>query len=204
MLLSMSVFGAERQNWMSPTLAFSTRLGPPAARATFCVSTRPSTSSVSSVVPPSFFTIRMSWRSTFVAVSGSMTFSTASTAMGASCSEFCATTFEFNEVWALCRSWSLFSSSTGTATEFRISSAFSAACRKASVMACGWIPFDSRRSAAWRSAPATTTTDVVPSPASTSWALESSTIILAVGWVSFICWRMVAPSLEIRTSPFGS
>merc|ERR1719343_1992269 len=34
--------------------------------------------------------------------------------------------------------------------------------------------------------------------------LESSTIILAVGCVSFICCRIVAPSFDIITSPLGS
>mmetsp|Transcript_46781 Transcript_46781/g.106181 ORF Transcript_46781/g.106181 Transcript_46781/m.106181 type:complete len:261 (-) Transcript_46781:51-833(-) len=204
MLLSMSVFGAERQNWISPILAFWTLEGPPATRETFCVSTRPSTSSVSSVVPPSFFTSLTSFKSTFVAVAGSITFSTASTAMAASSAELCDTTLEFKEVCALWMSCSRLVSSTGSATEVRISSAFSAASRKASVMVCGWMPFERRRSAACSSAPAMTTTEVVPSPASTSCAFESSTIIFAVGWVSFICCRMVAPSLEMRTSPLGS
>ena len=39
------------QNWMSPILAFSVRDTPPARWDTFCSSTRPSTSSVSSTVP---------------------------------------------------------------------------------------------------------------------------------------------------------
>ncbi len=36
----------------------------------------------------------------------------------------------------------------------------------------GWIPFSKRDSAAFKSAPAKITTDVVPSPASTSCAFE--------------------------------
>mmetsp|Transcript_60707 Transcript_60707/g.167918 ORF Transcript_60707/g.167918 Transcript_60707/m.167918 type:complete len:236 (-) Transcript_60707:13-720(-) len=204
MLLSMSVLGADRQNWINPTFAFSTRRGPPATFETRCVSTRPSTSSVSSVVPPNFFTSRMSFKSTLVAVFASMTFSTASTAMGASSSEFWETTLELREVIALCSSWSRLPRSTGTDMLARTSSAFSAAIRKDSVIICGWMPLESSRSAAPRRAPAMTTTDVVPSPASTSWALESSAIIFAVGWLSFICARIVAPSLEMITSPFGS
>ena len=39
------------QNWMSPIFAFSVRDTPPARWDTFCSSTRPSTSSVSSTVP---------------------------------------------------------------------------------------------------------------------------------------------------------
>ena len=39
----------------------------------------------------------------------------------------------------------------------------------------GWIPFSRRYSAAFKSDPAKITTEVVPSPASTSWAFEIST-----------------------------
>mmetsp|Transcript_92562 Transcript_92562/g.239017 ORF Transcript_92562/g.239017 Transcript_92562/m.239017 type:complete len:232 (+) Transcript_92562:952-1647(+) len=204
MLLSMSVLGADKQNWMRPIFASATRRGPLAFFAIFCVSTSPSTSSVSSVVPPIFLTIRMSFRSTLVAVFGSMTLSTASTAIGASRSALCETTLEFSDVLALCSSWSRFDSSTGMEMLSRTSSALSDAMRKASVIVCGWMPLFSSFSAAVSRAPAMTTTEVVPSPASTSCALDSSAIILAVGCVSFICSRIVAPSLEMITSPFGS
>mmetsp|Transcript_55635 Transcript_55635/g.144646 ORF Transcript_55635/g.144646 Transcript_55635/m.144646 type:complete len:268 (+) Transcript_55635:991-1794(+) len=204
MLLSMSVLGADKQNWISPTLASWTRVGPPAALATFWVSTRPSTSSVSSAVAPSFLTNRMLFRSTLVAVNGSITFKTASTAIEARLPDSDETTLEFSDVLALWINCSRFARSTGTDIDVRISSAFSSAMRKASVMVCGWMPLASSRSAACSSAPAVTTTEVVPSPASTSWAFESSTIILAVGCVSFICCRMVAPSFEMITSPLGS
>lgn len=39
----------------------------------------------------------------------------------------------------------------------------------------GWIPFSNKDYAAFKSAPANMTTEVVPSPASISWALEIST-----------------------------
>ena len=68
---------------MSPILAFSMRVGPPAFLMTLWFKTNPSTSSVSSMVPPTFFTIRISLRSTFSAVAGLITRMTASTAMGA-------------------------------------------------------------------------------------------------------------------------
>mmetsp|Transcript_79180 Transcript_79180/g.221984 ORF Transcript_79180/g.221984 Transcript_79180/m.221984 type:complete len:266 (-) Transcript_79180:29-826(-) len=204
MLLSMSVFGAERQNWMRPTFAFSTRRGPPATLETRCVNTRPSTNSVSSVVPPSFFTSRISFKSTLFAVFASMTLSTASTAMGPKSSAFWDTTLELRDVMALWRSCSRFPRSTGMDMFVRTSSAFSAAIKNDSVIICGWMPLDRSRSAAPSSAPAITTTDVVPSPASTSWALDSSAIIFAVGWLNFICAKIVAPSLEMMTSPFGS
>ncbi len=48
---------------------------------------------------------------------------------------------------------------------------------------------------------ASTTTVVVPSPASLSWALDSSTIILAEGCSTSISSRIVAPSFVITTSP---
>ena len=60
-----SGFGALSWNWMIPIFAFSIRVGPPAATTTFWFNTTPSTSSVSSIVPPTFLTIRMSRRSTF-------------------------------------------------------------------------------------------------------------------------------------------
>mmetsp|Transcript_43180 Transcript_43180/g.99542 ORF Transcript_43180/g.99542 Transcript_43180/m.99542 type:complete len:205 (-) Transcript_43180:219-833(-) len=204
MLLSMSVFGADRQNCISPILAFSMREGPPAACETFCVKTKPSMNSVSSTVPPSFLHSRISVKSTFVAVLTSMTFKIASTAMGASLSAYCETTLEFKDVDALCSSCSLSFKLTGMDASVKISSAFSTATRKASVIVCGWMPFVSSFSAACNKAPAMTTTEVVPSPASISCALDSSTIIFAVGCCNFICCKMVAPSLVITTSPFGS
>lgn len=45
-----SVLGGEIQNWMRPTLAFSTLFGPPAPEV-LEVNTRPSINSVSSTVP---------------------------------------------------------------------------------------------------------------------------------------------------------
>lgn len=53
------------------------------------------------------------------------------------------------------------------------------------------------------SAPATTVTVVVPSPAAASWEAASWTSIFAAGWVTLILLRMVAPSLVITTSPLG-
>mmetsp|Transcript_50773 Transcript_50773/g.140652 ORF Transcript_50773/g.140652 Transcript_50773/m.140652 type:complete len:224 (-) Transcript_50773:635-1306(-) len=63
-LFSMSVLGAERQNWMRPTLAFSTRVMAPATWEAFLLKTRPFTSSVSSVVPPRALTTLILLRST--------------------------------------------------------------------------------------------------------------------------------------------
>ena len=51
------------QNWMSPTLAFSTLVGPPAAFEALWSKIVPVTSSLSSKVPPSLQTTLMSFRS---------------------------------------------------------------------------------------------------------------------------------------------
>lgn len=51
----------------------------------------------------------------------------------------------------------------------------SRACWKPYETMLGWIPLSNKDSAAFNKAPARTTTDVVPSPASTSWAFEIST-----------------------------
>ena len=57
----------------------------------------------------------------------------------------------------------------------RYSTAFAEAFWKDSAMTVGWMPFCNIFSAAPRRLPARTTTDVVPSPASTSCAAERST-----------------------------
>lgn len=68
-------------------LAFSIRVGPPAETTTFWLRTTPSMSSVSSIVPPTLLTIRMSLRSTFEEV-GVTNRVTAATAIGASVDEY--------------------------------------------------------------------------------------------------------------------
>lgn len=68
-------------------LAFSMRVGPPAETTTFWLRTTPSTSSVSSIVPPIFLTTRISRRSTLEDV-GVTNFETASTAIGESVDEY--------------------------------------------------------------------------------------------------------------------
>mmetsp|Transcript_35888 Transcript_35888/g.89420 ORF Transcript_35888/g.89420 Transcript_35888/m.89420 type:complete len:233 (+) Transcript_35888:1248-1946(+) len=190
---------------MRPTFASLTKLRPPAERTTFCcVNTSPSTSSVSSTVPPSFLTTRMSFRSTLSGLAGSKAFMTASTAIGASCAAFWLTTFELSDVAAFLMRTSLSFRSTDVDISRRISTDLFDACRNASAIACGWSPLLRSISAAPSSAPAMTTTDVVPSPASTSCALDNSTNILAVGCCTAICLSMVAPSLVITTPSLAS
>ncbi|TNN31245.1 hypothetical protein EYF80_058601 [Liparis tanakae] len=147
---------------MRPILAFSTR--ETLLLATLWFSTRPSTNS----------------QSTPVAVAGSMTRMTASTLMGASRLEYWDTTLEHSDVVALLSSVSRSLSCTGRLMPVSTSTPFSTAFWKDSEMVVGWIP-DRRDNAetsleqASSRAPAITTTEVVPSPASMSWALDSST-----------------------------
>jgi hypothetical protein len=88
--LRTSGFGALSWNWMMAILAFSIRVGPPADTTTFWLRTTPSTSSVSSIVPPTFLTTRTSWRSTFDEV-GVTSRKTAATAIGDNVDEYCET-----------------------------------------------------------------------------------------------------------------
>lgn len=142
-LFSMSVFGALRQNWMRPTFAFSMRVGPPAAFLAPCAKTIPSTSSVSSTVPPTCLTILIVSRSTVVALAASITFSTASTARGASVSEFWEITFELRQVVTASTSRSRCSSVIGCAQIFKMCSHSSAANMKASAIDVGCNPLTS-------------------------------------------------------------
>ena len=98
---------------MRPILALATLPGPPAECRARWVKTRPSTSEVSSMVPPSFLTTAMSFRSTLVAVAGSMTLRMASTASGARMSLLLEMTFELSEVVAALISSSRSARSTG-------------------------------------------------------------------------------------------
>lgn len=175
-------------------------------------------SSVSSIVPPTFLTVLTFLRST-VDVLRSDTRLTASTAMGDRMEEYCETILELREVLAARRSESRSLRSTGVAISSRYSTHFAAAREKLSAMIVGWMPvrvpllrhdalnegvdapLASIFSAAPSRLPANTTTLVVPSPAATSCAADSSTSILAAGWRTLMCLRMVAPSFEMVTLP---
>mmetsp|Transcript_11208 Transcript_11208/g.18960 ORF Transcript_11208/g.18960 Transcript_11208/m.18960 type:complete len:223 (-) Transcript_11208:49-717(-) len=165
---------------------------------------RPSTSSVSSMVPPSLVTTLMLRRSTLVSVSGLMMWRTASTAMGDRICVYWATTLEPREVEALLNKDSRSLRLTGMAIASRISLPLMAAFWKDSATTVGLMPFLNRGPHAPSRDPASTTTDVVPSPASMSCAFDRSTIIFPAGWTSFICFMMVAPSFVIVTSPSGA
>ena len=77
-------------------------------------------------------------------------------------------TFELNEVVAARSRLALSSRFTGVEISVKYSTAFAAAFVKDSAMIVGCIPFSSIFSAAPRRLPASTTTEVVPSPASMS------------------------------------
>lgn len=84
---------------MSAILAFFIYVGPPADFAGLRLgNTIPSTILVSSMVPPNFFTILISLKSTLVAVLASIILSTASTAKGDRCYLLFATTLEDKQV----------------------------------------------------------------------------------------------------------
>uniref|UniRef100_A0A147BV85 Putative secreted protein n=1 Tax=Ixodes ricinus TaxID=34613 RepID=A0A147BV85_IXORI len=146
----------------------------------------------------------MSLRSTLVSLVGSTTRSTASTAMGASWPACWDTTLDDRAVVALFSRESRSERSRGCAMDSNTSTAIEAARWNDSEMIVGWMPLRSNLAAASSRLPQITTTEVVPSPASTSCALDSSTSILAAGCSTCICFRMVAPSLVMVTSPLAA
>lgn len=128
------------------------------------------------MVDPSFLTILISLRSTLLAVSGSITLNTEFTANSENNSLYELTTFELNDVLTHSIKAYLSVILTGIASCYLMTfKENSRACWNPSETMLGWIPLSSKDSAAFSKAPAKTTTEVVPSPASTSWAFEIST-----------------------------
>ena len=154
-------------------------------------------------LPNQHLPTRTSRMSTASDRSGSLTASTASTAMGASREACWETTLEESDVAAARASAVRSSASTGAPNPSTAARAATAAAANPSEMAVGCMPRRSSLAAAARRAPATTVTVVVPSPAAASCALASSTSILAAGWDTAMVLRMVAPSLVMMTSPLG-
>jgi len=107
----------------------------------------------------------------------------------------CATIFEERAVVAVLRRVARSEREMGMDISVRISIDLAAARWKDSDMTVGCMPLPSNRSAAPRRLPAITTTDVVPSPASMSWACARSTSIFAEGCMTLIWFSIVAPSL---------
>lgn len=137
--------------------------------------------------------------------SKSATASTASTAISAMGRWHRLTILDESVVIAVCTSASLSSSVCEWlyAESASRSIATLAARSKPSAMRMGWMPRSRRISACSRSAPASTTTPVVPSPISLSCERDRSTSSLAIWWLTCICSRIVAPSFEMVTSPSG-
>jgi hypothetical protein len=168
---------------------------------TGCVKTRPSTSSLSSIVPPTFLMMRMFLRSTLSAVLRSIVLVTALTAMGPRRFEYWETILEEREVLAAWRRAAVSVREMGCDMSCRTWTAAAAALWNDSEMTEGWMPLVSNLSAAPSRLPQITTTEVVPSPASTSWAFDSWTSILAVGCITDMLLSMVLPSFVMMVSP---
>lgn len=144
----------------------------------------------------------MFFRSTFSAVFRSMVLVTELTAMGPRRFEYWETILDDSDVLAAWRSEAVSVKEMGCDMSWRTSTAAAAARWKDSEMTEGWMPLDKSRSAAPSKLPHMTTTDVVPSPASTSWAPDKLTSILAVGCMTDMLFSMVFPSLVMMVSPF--
>mmetsp|Transcript_49789 Transcript_49789/g.107842 ORF Transcript_49789/g.107842 Transcript_49789/m.107842 type:complete len:452 (+) Transcript_49789:440-1795(+) len=166
--------------------------------------TMPRTSFVSSSRPPTLpsILIRSRFTSRRFMSATERTASTATSAIGL-CERL--TILEESVVMATPMSASLDSSECSNVSEISasLSTATSHARSNPSAMRIGWMPRSSNASAFSSSAPASTTTPVVPSPISSSCDLESSTSSLPIWFSTFICSRMVAPSLVMHTSPSG-
>ena len=146
---------------MRATLAFSIRLVVPIALLS---KQSPSTSSVSSKVPPTLATILMSLRSSEF-FSGLATFMTALVQSSLIWAEWVLMTFELREVAQAFIMASLFERSNSIFIDSITLIASPAARWKASEILVGWMLWPRSCFAASRSAPQTTTTVVVPSPA---------------------------------------
>ena len=97
-----------------------------------------------------------------------MVFMTEVTAMGPRSPEYCDTILEDREVLAAWRRAAVSDREMGCDMSWRTWTAAAAALWKDSEITEGCMPLDSNRSAAPSRAPQMTTTEVVPSPASTS------------------------------------
>ena len=128
----------------------------------------------------------------------SLTRSTESTAIGARICELLLTTLEDSDVVAARMRLSRSSSATGMAMPRRISSAFAAQRRNASAIVVEWIPLPNSFVHASSSAPARTTTEVVPSPASMSCAFDSSTSMRAAGCKTYR--SVTSPNADLNLS----
>src|SRR3989338_11112522 len=129
--------------------------------------------------------------------------STASTAISAKKSiRWPPMILELSEVLAaLMRHWRP-SASTGWESERRMYRVASRqAVRYPAMTQVGWTLFLISSLARFNNSPATMTTDVVPSPTSSSWSVARLTRTLAAGCSTSKSERIVAPSLVMVTPP---
>ena len=162
----------------------------------------PSTSELSLIDPPCFFSTLTSSRSTKIPSSSCCaTATTALTQISDKNSLTAPALFPVSAVFAT--SASVFSS-TSMACESISSMALSEAKRNPSHITVGCTFCSIRSSDRFRSSPASTTAVVVPSKQCCSWVLAISIIIFAAGCSMSISFRIVAPSFVITTSPMLS
>src|SRR6059036_1023730 len=199
---SISVFLTSRAASTRAILASFTSLGIPGC--TRSLSTMmPSTSCVSAIEPPCFFTIWMLSSSTKYEPSArcSATVVTAFTAMSARSSLWPLADLDDIEVIPTFFRVSSSLMEIFVATFSRTSWALSEAWRYPAAITVGWMFWSIRSSAFLSSSPAKMTAVVVPSPASSSWVFATSTSIFAAGCSMSISLRIVTPSFVMTTSP---
>lgn len=191
------------QNYSMATFGLSILRGAPGAdNGILSANKTPLNNCMSSKVPPSFWYIFMSFRSMLVAVLMSHMLLIELRAIGASSVAFWETIFELREVLTHCKSCSSSDKSTLIPSSEITSNDLLRASANPSDILVGWIPYSRRLCAASKRAPDSMTTDVVPSPASISYALEVWISNLAAGWKTYRFLRIVAPSLVTISSPF--
>mmetsp|Transcript_26813 Transcript_26813/g.50076 ORF Transcript_26813/g.50076 Transcript_26813/m.50076 type:complete len:282 (+) Transcript_26813:992-1837(+) len=160
----------------------------------------PSTMKESVVDPPGTFLMPTIPRSRAISLSRCIT---ASTAMEAKNSFCLAISFEFKAVLAQRSRSSLNFLGSFLSTLIAISSilarAMAEAFLKPLIMTWGCTPSSMKPLTFFRSSPASTTTEVVPSPTMSSWLFAMSTRVPAAGCTMSNRLITVAPSLEIVT-----
>mmetsp|Transcript_23360 Transcript_23360/g.79469 ORF Transcript_23360/g.79469 Transcript_23360/m.79469 type:complete len:292 (-) Transcript_23360:602-1477(-) len=165
--------------------------------------TRPLTSLLSATDPPSLATTRTASSRTSRRPR-SATSSTACTHISDSRLASCLTTLEDRAVsHTRCSSIRPVRTSKGAATRSSSDTATSAAASYPADMRMGWTPMSIIASASPSSAPASTTTPVVPSPTSSSWEMARETISAATSFWTSTRSRISRPSFVIVTSPPG-
>lgn len=92
-----------------------------------------------------------------------------------------------------------FTISRGSLISSNVFNAISHAFSNPSAIYKGWSPLSINWEAYSNKAPASTTTEVVPSPISSSWDLDSSTNNFATGCYTSIYSSIVAPSFVTKT-----